>query len=193
MFGGVLGLLIAPWAAIRWRKERPHRLAVAALLASIPALTLIIAFAGSRGAPPINDVTTDLEEPPAFLTLQAPYPGDFVPVVEEHYGDLEPFVSPRPPKDLYPVALELARGRGWSILAQDPPHRFQATDTSSLFLFVDDIVVRIQPFTVSHNATDEPRRYTRVDVRSRSRDGRGDMGINAARIRGFLQALEEAR
>jgi uncharacterized protein (DUF1499 family) len=41
-------------------------------------------------------------------------------------------------------------------------------------------VIRIQP----------GRDQTRVDVRSKSRVGRGDMGANARRVRDFLSALQ---
>jgi uncharacterized protein (DUF1499 family) len=48
-----------------------------------------------------------------------------------------------------------------------------------IFRFVDDIVVRVRPSNGG----------SIVDVRSKSRDGRGDMGANAARIRAFRDKL----
>jgi uncharacterized protein (DUF1499 family) len=69
---------------------------------------------------------------------------------------------------------------GWEIIAEDPSTgRLEATDTSALFQFVDDVAVRIRP-------TDGG---VVIDVRSKSRDGRGDLGANAARIRAFRDAL----
>ena len=47
------------------------------------------------------------------------------------------------------------------------------TRTSSIFLFVDDIAVRVRP--AGKGAV--------VDLRSKSRLGRGDLGANAAHIR----------
>jgi uncharacterized protein (DUF1499 family) len=61
--------------------------------------------------------------------------------------------------------------------------RLEASATSSIFHFVDDVVVRVR-------ATAEG---ARVDVRSRSRDGRGDLGVNAARIRTVLSQVAAGR
>jgi uncharacterized protein (DUF1499 family) len=48
--------------------------------------------------------------------------------------------------------------------------------------FTDDIVVRIA----------EAGSGSRIDVRSGSRHGRSDLGVNAARIRTYLAALHDA-
>jgi uncharacterized protein (DUF1499 family) len=69
---------------------------------------------------------------------------------------------------------------GWEIVATDPSRgRIEATDTTSWFRFKDDVVIRLTA-----------RDYgTYVDVRSKSRVGVGDMGVNASRIREFLERL----
>jgi len=46
--------------------------------------------------------------------------------------------------------------------------------------FRDDITIRVRPAASG----------SRVDVRSRSRVGRDDLGANAARIRRFLRELQ---
>ena len=72
---------------------------------------------------------------------------------------------------------------GWEIAAAVPGEgRIEATDTTFWFGFKDDIVIRIQ-------ATDSG---SRVDLRSVSRVGRGDMGANAQRIQDFSQAFDLA-
>ena len=58
--------------------------------------------------------------------------------------------------------------------------RIEATDKSLLFGFEDDVVLRIVP---GADGT------TKVDMRSKSRVGRSDLGINAGRIREFGAAL----
>ena len=58
--------------------------------------------------------------------------------------------------------------------------RLEATDSTPWFGFRDDVVVRIQPSDGG----------TSVDVRSKSRVGRGDMGTNAKRVREFLDRLQ---
>lgn len=73
----------------------------------------------------------------------------------------------------------------WEIVAADPEGgRLEATDTSFWFGFKDDVVMRV-------TATDDGR--SRVDVRSVSRVGQGDLGANAGRIREFLNRLQAPR
>ncbi len=61
---------------------------------------------------------------------------------------------------------------------------FEAVEVTRIFRFVDDIVVRVRMSPGGNGSV--------VDVRSKSRDGRGDLGANAARIRAFAAALHEA-
>jgi uncharacterized protein (DUF1499 family) len=58
--------------------------------------------------------------------------------------------------------------------------RLEAVATTRWLRFKDDVVVRLR---------DRPDGGTRVDVRSKSRIGRSDLGTNARRIRAFLHAL----
>jgi uncharacterized protein (DUF1499 family) len=78
-------------------------------------------------------------------------------------------------------ALALAREQPrWQVTATDPQARtFEGTVETRLFRFRDDFVVRVRP----------EGQGARVDMRSRSRVGKGDLGANALRIRQFLQAL----
>ncbi len=62
----------------------------------------------------------------------------------------------------------------------------EATATSGTFRFVDDIVIRIQGPDGADAA------HSMVDIRSKSRDGQSDLGANAARIRAFIEALNQA-
>ena len=55
----------------------------------------------------------------------------------------------------------------------------EAFETTRVFRFVDDVVVRITPIATG----------SRIDLRSKSRDGRGDLGANAARIRALQESL----
>ncbi|MEX0696897.1 MAG: DUF1499 domain-containing protein, partial [Dongiaceae bacterium] len=65
--------------------------------------------------------------------------------------------------------------------AADPAAgRIEATDTTAWFGFKDDVVVRV----VARDGG------TRVDLRSVSRVGLGDLGTNAGRVRDFLDRLK---
>ena len=71
---------------------------------------------------------------------------------------------------------------GWTIVASDPgAGRIEASQQSRWFRFTDDIVIRV--------ACDELG--ARIDMRSTSRQGRSDFGVNAARIRAYLVALRQ--
>ena len=73
---------------------------------------------------------------------------------------------------------------GWSIVAADPATgRIEASQTSRWFGFTDDIVIRIS----GHGSG------SGVDMRSLSRQGRSDFGVNAARIRAYMSALRKRR
>lgn len=152
-------------------------------------LAVLAAAATGGDAPPINDISTDLEDPPAFAPATVveeyagrdmSYPADFVPIVRAGYPELAPLVVAESAEATYLRALEAAKSLGWEISAQnDVDTSFDARETTSLFRFVDDVVVRVR-------AEGEG---SRIDVRSKSRDGRGDLGANAKRIERFLAAM----
>ena len=90
-----------------------------------------------------------------------------------------------PYERVWRAARRLAAGglRGWRIVdADDYDGLIRAEARSTLLRRVDDIVIRI---TLDANA------QTRVDARSSSRGGRGDLGSNARRLRRFFAALDE--
>jgi uncharacterized protein (DUF1499 family) len=147
-----------------------------------------------RTVPPINDITTDTENPPAFAAVvtahtaeggnPVAYPGaKFADQQKQAYPDIAPLVLPLLPEAAFNKALDTARRMGWTIVAaDDAAGRIEASDTSRWFGFTDDIVVRI---TASGSGS-------RIDMRSSSRLGRSDFGVNAARIRTYLAALRAA-
>ena len=57
----------------------------------------------------------------------------------------------------------------------------EATETSFFFRFKDDVVVRARP---------APDGGSQVDMRSISRVGVSDVGVNAKRVRAFLADLQ---
>ena len=73
---------------------------------------------------------------------------------------------------------------GLTVTWRDPSAGLlEAMATSRLFGFHDDVAIRVRR---------EADGTSRVDVRSKSRDGQGDLGVNAARIRTFVGAIEAA-
>jgi len=188
---GLIALLLAPFAlrATRAGSGRSGR-GLAWLGLACGALLVAVVVSGARGGagvPPINDITTNLADPPAFTSDPAnqdrdmSYPADFVPLVQKAYPDLAPIRVSSEPAQALALAEETARDLGWEVVAVDTGAGVLfARQTSKTFQFVDDVVVRVRPGEGGGAV---------VDVRSKSRDGRGDMGVNAARIRSFAEKL----
>jgi uncharacterized protein (DUF1499 family) len=137
---------------------------------------------------PINDITTDLEEPPRFAAVVAARPPHANSV--EHggaavaarqrkaYPEIRPIETALSPDEAFSRAVEVAEKMGWEIIARDTAARvIEAVDTTAIFRFKDDIVVRVRAAAEG----------SRVDLRSASRIGRSDLGKNAARIIEFSQ------
>ena len=140
-----------------------------------------------RGAP-IHNITTDTANPPAFLVLDENRPGarnpleyggpELAAAQAAAYPDIGPLVTDLSAEDAYQRALTVARDMGWDIVAEDADKlRFEATARTSVFYFADDVVVVV----TSQDSG------SRIDMRSVSRVGRSDQGVNAARIRAFQQ------
>lgn len=170
---------------------RPQSVAWVGFVASV----LVVAFPAfeivrARMVPAIHDITTDTEDVPPFVALApqrsaAPNGGDYegkdvARLQHEAYPDVESLRSNRSPADAFELARRVVQQSGWQIAAAEPAEgRIEATATTSLFGFKDDIVVRIRP----------EGQGSRIDIRSMSRLGRSDIGTNAARVRGFLERL----
>ncbi|HVM78592.1 MAG TPA: DUF1499 domain-containing protein [Stellaceae bacterium] len=147
-----------------------------------------------EGAPAINDITTDTDNPPAFETLArvretahavpATYGGpEYAAKQKQAYPEIQPLHLALSPADAFARALEQVRRQGWTMAATDPVRgRIEASARTPWYGFTDDVVLRI-------TADDSG---SRVDMRSKSRVGTGDRGVNAARIREFLAALRAA-
>lgn len=79
--------------------------------------------------------------------------------------------------------LATVRDLGWDVVANDrAAGRIEAVDTTFWFGFKDDVVIRITAGTSEGSA--------RIDVRSKSRVGVGDVGTNARRVRTLLGRLQ---
>ena len=159
-------LLLIP----RIRRGHAVLLSVALLLGSI---AFAIPFAWQRQArsvPPINDIRTDVENSaPALAQAQ-----------RAAYPDIAPVRLPIPPQPAFARAVAAAEAMGWQTASLDAPaRRLEAVATTPWFGFKDDVTIRVSP---------DPQ-GSRIDIRSRSRVGRGDAGANAARIRAWRAAL----
>jgi Protein of unknown function (DUF1499) len=151
--------------------------------------------------PAIHDVSTDLADPPAFRTLQLradnldniPGADDedmrgltpqqrWVTVHQKSYGDIRSVRINEPVPVVIAKAERLAKARGWDVAVSLPEEgRLEATETSAFFRFKDDVVLRVRPTDTGEGSI--------VDMRSVSRVGVSDLGMNAKRVRSFLADL----
>lgn len=130
--------------------------------------------------PYINDITTDTETPPQFLEPR-PYERHFAELQRLGYPDLQPLELSVPPAQAFALARAAAQRLGWDVVTADEDSgRIEAVATTFWFGFKDDIAVRIRPAGTG----------SRIDVRSKSRVGRSDLGANADRIRKFFSVVK---
>jgi hypothetical protein len=186
---GVVGLM-----ATRARAGQPKRPGRAgARAATGVGLGLFVVFAvlaaRSSGVPPIHDITTNLDDPPQFVAAsntagrELSYPqgrADTAALQKESYPDLRTIGVDLSATEALARSRQAAEGLGWKVVEIDEAGgRLEATATSTVFRFVDDIVVRVRPSASG----------SMVDLRSTSRVGESDLGANAARIRAFRERL----
>jgi len=182
---GLVGLARTP--------GRSRAAALGALLLGLVAFGIPLWWMRTaRSVPPIHDITTDTERPPAFVAIlplradaanPAEYGGpEIARQQREAYPDVVPLTLPVPPGAAFTRARAAADALGWRIVAADSAAgRLEASDRTAWFGFIDDVVVRVEP----------QGEGSRVDVRSVSRVGKSDVGKNASRIREFLAKMRE--
>ena len=166
--------------------------AAALLLNGLVAGPPLAMYQRVQSLPHIHDVSTDPTDPPAFVAVVPlrqgarnglDYPPATAAAQRRGYSDIAPLVIALQPPQAFERVEQAARAMGWDIVADSPQDlRLEATDTSLLFGFKDDVVVRVRPHA----------RGSVVDVRSLSRVGGSDFGVNAKRVRAFLQRLAPA-
>lgn len=141
--------------------------------------------------PPIHDISTNTVTPPEFIVLDdnrvgarntLVYGGPEVAALQKKaYSDIAPIESGLSAAEAFNEALRVADVMGWELVAQDVENlRYEATARTSVYGFVDDVVVVVTPVGDA----------SRIDIRSVSRIGRGDRGVNATRVRTFIKTFE---
>jgi uncharacterized protein (DUF1499 family) len=197
-YGGIAAALVSLFGALRARPGAARRGFALALVGIAGGLIAAgIPWQWRRVAaqyPPIHDIATDPGNPPEFsavLPLRGgaanppEYPGPEVAAVQrEHYPEIRPLVLGSPPIVTFQRAVSAARSLRWEIVAADEETGIiEATDRTFWFGFADDVVIRITP----HGEFGES---SRIDIRSKSRVGRGDAGANARRIHRFFDRIQ---
>ncbi|HYJ83390.1 MAG TPA: DUF1499 domain-containing protein [Allosphingosinicella sp.] len=191
---GLIGLVMA---------RRRAKLMLANLLALVVALGFVLYLGNlvriARSVPAIHDSSTNLDDMPQFTQLKVradnlekipdegrpelkalPPEERWKAIHRAHYGDLRTVRLAIPPAQAVQRVAALVKDRGWETASVDGG-QVEATATSTFFRFKDDVVVRVRP---------APDGGSLVDMRSISRVGGSDVGMNAKRIREFLADLQ---
>jgi len=188
---GALICAVAAFVARSRADRRPFFLALIGAAAGLLAFAIPMLLAmQARGVPPIHDITTDTLDPPQFVAIlplraDAPNPPSYAgaSVAAQQtaaYPRVRTLVLDVPPQQAFDRALAAAADMGWDMVATVPGEgRIEATDTTTWFGFKDDVVIRIRPQGAA----------SRLDVRSKSRVGMSDLGLNAERVERYLERV----
>lgn len=189
----IVGLLLLIWQALQSSRHGPSSMlmGLAVIAAATSFVIPYLQMQTARSVPAIHDISTDLGNPPEFVAIaplraNAPnpvaYAGDETAKQQRQaYADITTWTSAAGVEQVYEQSLQVVADMGWQLVASDLAEgRIEATDTTTWFGFKDDVVIRLV-------ATEQG---TAVDVRSKSRVGRSDVGVNAKRIRTFLAELQ---
>lgn len=185
---GLLALLLG-----RGGRGSRQKKAMLGVLIAFPLVAFLVSRPmAAEGVPAIHDITTDLDNPPKFATLPLRQDNraglaseaEYRQLHTAAYGDLKPLTLNRPVGEVTEQAAKVAKDMGWKIVTVDAGNDsvggvVEATDAVSYIRFYDDVIIRVTPVEGG----------SRVDVRSVSRVGVSDMGVNAKRIRAFMDAM----
>lgn len=202
----ILGVVALLFALARAPRGGATFAALLALAVPAAGLGLLLkAKAAGDGVPPIHDVQTDWSDPvrPSAAVLEArggaDNPIEDAPVVADNpifpdaggkavsalqadaYPDLAPIMTDRSLGEAFAAARACVLAAGLEIVHQEPAEGvIEATATSFWFGFQDDVMVRVR----------ETPAGARIDMRSVSRVGLSDLGVNAARLRTLTTEIE---
>lgn len=190
-----IGLLIAQLLALFFMKKSGAK-AVSMLVVGVMFTLLISGTAlywqqKAQGVPPIHDITTDMENPPEFVAMvrlreDAQNPPEYSGVEaaeaqREAYPNVQPLMTAVPKQEVIDEIVTLIVSRKWALVSINRQEgRVEATEKLAWFGFKDDVILRVT----------ETDSGSRVDMRSKSRIGRSDVGVNADRIESFMTDLE---
>ncbi|MGO2020497.1 DUF1499 domain-containing protein [Psychrobacter sp. FME13] len=175
-------------------KRKTVSLASAAIAVIFFAIAIALPLGmmnSAKSVPPIHDISTDLVNPPEFIAIaplraDAPNPVEYagVETAEQQrtaYPDLQTLTYSQSQPELVEASKQAIENLGWELVNTDADKGIiEATDTTTWFGFKDDVVLRV---------TDNGGERL-VDIRSKSRIGKSDMGKNAARIHSLIDELD---
>mgnify|MGYP006158944041 CR=1 FL=1 len=184
----IMLLGVSFWLLPKFQNQRRKSIHIV-LVTLVPVLIAANTLIGSIEKPAIHDISTDIHNPPKFVlalkergtesnSLQRDEKVD--QLQKQAYPLLSSINTALTPAQAFEKSLLIANDLGWNIYSENLEAGFiEAVDTTLIYGFKDDIVIRIQTGLGT----------TLVDLRSVSRVGVGDLGANAARIEAFIEAF----
>jgi len=184
------------------RKLAPAKVKRLSTTAAIGCVACTLAYVvpetyrAPEGTPPIHDITTDTDNPPAFVAvapLRADAPNSVIygdqpnwdatrmaAAQKEAYPDIVPQAFTESKEEIFNRVVAAVDTLGWELVDQNlADGRVEATDTTFWFRFKDDVIVLIS----------ETPEGTVLQARSKSRVGGSDIGKNANRLRALFAEL----
>ena len=195
-FGLVVGIAALVLLAIQIIfKRKTVSIASAAIAVIFSAIAIALPLGmmtTAKNVPPIHDISTDVVNPPEFVAIaplraDAPNPVEYAgaEAAEQQrtaYPDLQTLTYSQSKSELVEASKQAIENLGWELVNTDADKGIvEATETTAWFGFKDDVVIRV---------TDNDSERL-VDIRSKSRIGKSDLGKNAARIRALIEELDD--
>jgi uncharacterized protein (DUF1499 family) len=196
--GSAVAVLLGIAASVRiWRHGGggAARILVGLFVALLLLSGPLVLMAMARSYPAIYDVTTDVASPPPFDVLamartpdenKATYPAAFARQQQTAYPDLKPLNLNRSQSEAFELVVDALKRQGLTVVRQQEPKLENATpgyieavDRTLVLGLYGDVAVRV---TGSEQGA-------RVDLRSASRYGSADFGINAERLRTIMREI----
>jgi uncharacterized protein (DUF1499 family) len=192
VMAGGLAILLGTIGIIGFKigGKKPALMGLIGLVAGLSAAMVPISIKNTAGSlPMIHDISTDTQNPPQFVATakmrtEGMNPAAYDPAIsveqKQAYPDIVTIEIPAPRAEVFNAAVNVVKSSGWELVEQNEMlGLIEATETTTWFGFKDDVVIR-----VVHTGD-----KTQVDVRSKSRIGKSDLGVNAKRIRHFRESL----
>ncbi|AEE21426.1 hypothetical protein Glaag_0463 [Glaciecola sp. 4H-3-7+YE-5] len=191
VYAGIAALVLILIQIIFMRKNISWAgVAVCAVLALVAVGLPMSMMSKAKSVPPIHDISTDLTNPPKFVAIvalraDAPNPVEYAgeetaKQQREAYPELTTQKYSQSTEQLFDATESAVNSLGWELVNADKSLGIiEATETTAWFGFKDDVVVRIR--TTGEESF--------LDVRSKSRVGKSDLGKNAERIHTLIDAI----
>lgn len=199
VLGVVVGFVAIPVTFLMKTRAQGRTRAVLGFILSLLVVVPIARILATRHQyPAINDITTDTKNAPEFVPVgdisesrasEMKYDSSKYASVQQSavvYRDLAPLQLKDPPEDAFKrVAIIAGEIPDWHLTYTGfKDHTIEGYAVSPLFRFKDDFVIQVRPGEAGGSL---------VEMRSKSRDGKGDLGANYDRIESFFRLVRRGQ